>query len=456
MNVFLTIRKMLFGNVARGFILYYLIFMIIGASLLMLPVSVAQGQQLDWVDAFFVSASGLSTTGLSTVDVSTVLSRFGQMVLVGIIQVGGVGLIMMVALFWLIIQKKITFSDRTMLMTDQNQLSRQGIVRFIRNVLIMIFAIEIIAIGIMTTYLYLAGYFPFGDALYHAFFTTISLFVNAGFDIAPDGASFAMYRQDFFMQSLAMTLMFFGAVGFWPLFEIKAWVQSKFTKKRFKFSIFTKVLLLMHFGIWIFSAMVFYVMELGHFLTDKSFVESIYYALFMSLTTRNAGFSTMSVTSLQDSTQAFFMFLMFIGSSPNSAGGGIRTTTILLIIAAVYSFAKGKKQVVIYQRSIKNETVFKSFVVFFIAITLIAFNTLILSITENANLQSIAFEVTSAFGTTGLSLGLSDVISPFGKFVLIFTMFIGRVGILVFLLMFKSQKESSSLASYPEIDMIVG
>ncbi|MFH5881867.1 TrkH family potassium uptake protein [Liberiplasma polymorphum] len=451
------LRKFFFGTSARGFVSTYLFFMFIGASMLRLPISLQSGQSLSWLDALFTSASALSTTGLSTIVVKDTFTIFGQTVLIFIIQFGGIGLIMMVSLFWLIVRKKINFKERTMIMTDQNQLSRQGVVKFVRNVLIMIFTIELVGFILMTTYLFFAGYFPFKEAAFQAFFTTISLFTNAGFDIAPTGDSFAMFKNDYFMQTLGMSLMFMGAMGFWPLYELREFIIAKRKREKFEFSLFAKVLVGMHLLIWIISAVLFMGLEFTHFLSDKAFFEGLYYTLFMTLTTRNAGFSTMNVNDLTSATQVFFVILMFIGSSPNSAGGGIRTTTLLLVILGIRAFAIGRDQVVIKQRSIKHDTVFKSFIVIFVAGSLIAFNLILLTIFEPYSTTHLAFEVASAFGTTGLSMGITQNLTWIGKVVLIVTMFIGRIGILALVLMFKpSAGKVVNIIHYPEMDMIVG
>jgi Trk-type K+ transport system membrane component len=178
--------------------------------------------------------------------------------------------------------------------------------------------------------------------------------------------------------------------------------------------------------------------------------------MFMTLTTRNAGFSTMDINHLTNTTHIMFTLLMFIGSSPNSAGGGIRTTTLLLVILGIRSFATGRDQVTIKRRSIKEETVFKSFIVVFVAAILIAFSLLILSVTEPFTTSALAFEVASAFGTTGLSKGITADLSTIGKAVLVVVMFLGRVGVLAFLLMFQKPNRPSNAVHYPEMDIIVG
>lgn len=455
-----SIRKLFYGTTTRGFVTSYFLFLMLGAALLKLPISIQEGESLSWIDAIFVSVSGMSTTGLSTIVVKDVFTAFGQTVLAFILQFGGIGLIMFVATFWLLSRKKISFRERTMIMADQNQYSRAGIVNFIRNVLVMILSIEIIGFVTMATYLYFAGYFGINEALFQAFFLTISMFTNAGFDISPGGDSLFMYNQDYFMQTLAMTLMILGAIGFWPLAEFKMYIAAKRKKEKYDFSLFTKILVFMHIGLWLSSAIIVFAVEYNGYFADKGIIESIYYSLFMSLTTRNAGFATMSMTDMSDTVQVLFGILMFLGSSPNSAGGGIRTTTLLLTILGIVAFSRGKDSVVLKKKTIKAETVYKSMIVLIGAASLIIFDLLVMSISEvhlieEYGIKAIFFEISSAFGTTGLSLGITPHLTTVGKLVLIVTMFVGRIGILALLLMFKSKKGPSNV-QYPEIDMIVG
>ncbi len=460
-----SIKKIFFGTYVRGFVVSYLLFLLIGATLLKLPISIKDGQSLAWIDAIFVSVSGMSTTGLSTITVKDVFTPFGQTVLAFILQFGGIGLIMLISIFWLLLRRKIGFRERNMIMTDQNQIGKAGIVRFIRNVIIMIFSIELVGFIFMSIILIVnhSDVFTTKEALFQAFFLTISMFTNAGFDISPDqvnAPSLFMYKTDYAMQTLAMVLMVLGAIGFWPLAEFKQWIEAKFRGEKYEFSMFTKILVFMHIGIWLFSAMLVFIIEQNGFLLNDniSLLQGIYHSLFMSLTTRNAGFATMSMNDMTSATQILFGILMFIGSSPNSAGGGIRTTTFLITLLGFTSYARGKDLVIIGKRSLKSETVYKSFLVFIGASSLIILSLFIMTITESAQsfgTMEIFFELASAFGTTGLSLGITSDLSFAGKIVLIIVMFIGRVGILALLLMFRGKGKPANI-SYPEIDMIVG
>jgi len=451
-----NIKRIMFGTYARGFISTYLLVMLVGSLLLKLPWSVQSGVEFAWADALFTAASALSTTGLTTIVVSDTFTLFGQIMLILIIQFGGIGLIMMIAMFWLVVRKRIGFKQRNMIMTDQNQLSRQGIVRFIRNVIIMIFTIEGIAFLLIGTHLYYQGYFPLNEALFQSLFLTISLFTNAGFDIAPNNDSFMMFANDYFMQSIGMLLIILGGVGFWVLAEFKEKINHKRRGEAFTFSLYVKIVVIMHSVLWLGGALFIFLFESQTFLADKSVLESVFYALFMSITTRNAGFSTMDINDFSANTHLLMMVLMFIGASPNSAGGGIRTTTFLVVIFSLIAFARGRNNVIIGKRRLKAHTVHKSFVTIFASAALIVMVLFLVSFVESHAISDLAFEVTSAFGTTGLSLGVTDDLTPFSKIIFSLFMFVGRISVLALLLIFRPKGKKDGLVQYPETDLIVG
>lgn len=437
----------------RTFVTLYAGVTLLGAILLWLPFSQTSGNPLAFIDALFVSVSGVSTTGLSTVTVATRLNSFGQVILLFLIQFGGIGLIMLIGFFWLTTGKTITLNERKLIATDQNQIRTSQVVRLIRETLQILFIIELIMFVIIGSYLYANNYFDLGESFFQAFFLTISLTANAGFDITGD--SLLRYANDYPFQIMAMFLMFVGAVGFWPLVEVKDFIQAKFKRKEFKFSLFAKLLVSMHVILWVVGAILIYAIEAGGALADLTFLESAFASMFMSLTTRNAGFSTIDVSTFSPPTLMMMTALMFVGSSPNSAGGGIRTSTLLLVIGALIAFSQNRKQVIIQKRAIKSATVYKSLLVFIVAITLIIVASFLIMLVEPYGFTEVIFEVTSAFGTTGLSLGITPFLTSVSKTILIAVMFIGRIGIVALLLIFSTQEDTNRIR-YPEIDMIVG
>lgn len=447
--------KLLFGTYVRMIVSYYALFTLLGALLLMLPISVNTNYPLPFIDALFISASGMSTTGLSTVDISSVLSRFGQMILAIILQFGGVGLMLIVAGFFMVVGKRISLRERRMIVTDQNQLHSGGVIRLMKDTLFLIIYIEAFGFILLSMHFYSRHYFPLKEALFQAFFLTISLFTNAGFDITGD--SLVRYANDYYVLSLSMILIFLGAVGFWALVEFKHFVFSKIDHQKFQFSMYVKLIFKMHLGLVLLGAIIIAFFENNLFLKDKSPISRIFYTLFMSLTTRNAGFKILDINQFSQGTKWILNGLMFIGSSPNSCGGGIRTTTFIVVVSTLFAFSTGKKQVILGRKAFKESTIYKSLIIFATATLLIFFSTGLISLfEEDISLHAIIFEVTSAFGTTGLSLGITSSLSFMSKLVLILNMFIGRVGILSFLLFFNDESSIKNRIKYPEYEIIIG
>ena len=260
-------------------------------------------------------------------------------------------------------------------MTDQNQINLSGVVKLVKSVLISFLVIEFIFMIILGNYFYFAGYYPvYWIAMLEGFFTTVSSITNSGFDIT--GASLIPFQNDYFVQTLLMFLMFFGAMGFPVILDIQKYFNCKKTKQRFKFSIYTKLTMITTIILWIVGIIGFYIFEYNHFLADKGLIEGFFYATFNSLSTRNAGFATFDMNAFSTATLTMFCGLMFIGSSPNSSGGGIRTTTFALMVLAILSFARGKQYVNIYGREIETQTVYKSFMIYIVATLIVCLSTL--------------------------------------------------------------------------------
>lgn len=451
------LKKLIFPHHIIGYTFSYLLAILIGSFLLSLPISLQEGVSLRFIDALFTAASAVSVTGLTTIVVGDVFSTFGLIVLLLIIQIGGIGLMFLVGFFWLVTKRKIGFAERNMIMTDQNQFKRSGMVKLIRNVLIVLFWVELTGFLMIAHYLYFADYFTYREALFQGIFLTISLTANAGFDIAPNADSFQMFSGDYFMQTIGMVLMFMGSVGFWVLAELKEFIAAKRKKKPFKFSFFVKMIVKLHIIFILLGAAFIFVFEWNGFLSDKSFIESIYYAFFMSSTTRNAGFSTMDVNDFSTATSMIVMLWMFIGASPNSYGGGIRTTSMVVIVLSIKAFATGKQGVVFAGRKIKDETVQRAFMAFVAALGIVFVGVMILSTQEAASMHKIMFEVMSAYGTTGLSMGITDALTTLSKLTLVVIMFIGRLGILALVMMVRpSYTSKKATHEYPEENIIVG
>lgn len=434
---------------------FYILAVTVATLLLSLPISHKQGVEIPFIDILFTSVSAVSVTGLSTIVISDSLSTLGLIILTVILQLGAVGVMAISTLLWIIIGKKIGLKERRLIMTDQNQTSFQGMVRLIKQIILVLLIIELIGIVILS--IYFLNYFPtVSDAIFHGYFSTISAVTNGGFDIT--GESLIPFRDDYFVQIITMLLIILGAIGFPVLIEIKNFVLTitkKNTRKKFRFSLFTKITSFTFFMLVVAGSLGIYFLDMKHYFDGITWHESLFYALFQSVTTRSGGLSTLDVSLLTEGTQLFMAFLMFIGASPNSAGGGIRTTTFALVILFVLSSVRGKKSIQIFKREIHEEDLSKAISITFVAGLIVFISVLSMMTLENYSLIAIIFEVTSAFGTVGLSMGITEELSTVSKIILMFLMFIGRIGIFTFLLLFKGNKKNSTF-HYPKERIITG
>lgn len=433
--------------------LFYFIAVIAATALLALPAAHQDGADPPFIDILFTAVSALSVTGLSTLTIAETFSTTGATMLAAILQLGGVGVMAVGTFIWMIIGKKIGLKERRLIMADQNQTSFAGIVRLVKEILLVILIIELIGFLILGTYF--LQYFPTAkEAYFQGFFGAISATTNGGFDIT--GQSLVLFKDDYFVQFINMLLIIFGAIGYPVLVEIKEFLFGKGNRANaFRFTLFTKVTTLTFFILVLIGTLFIMLLDIGDFFAGKPWHEVLFYSLFQSVTTRSAGLSTMDVSQLSEPNHLFMSVLMFIGASPSSAGGGIRTTTFALVVIFIITYARGKGNIRLFNREVYEEDLLKAVMVTIIGFIFVFTAMIIISIVEPFDLTEILFEATSAFGTVGLSLGITDNLSTISKIVLMILMFIGRVGIITFLLIFKDNKKSGKYR-YPKEKMIIG
>jgi Trk-type K+ transport system membrane component len=263
------------------------------------------------------------------------------------------------------------------------------------------------------------------------------------------------FANDYFIQSINILLMIFGSIGFPVLIEIKDYFINK-RKKSFRFSLFTKLTTFTFFALIIVGSLCIYIFEFNHFFADKSWHQSLFYSLFQSVTTRNGGLATMDMNEFSTPTLLVLSSLMFIGASPSSVGGGIRTTTFAIMLLAIYSYARGKNSIKVFKREIDPQDVTKAFVVITTAAMICGIAVALLTFLEpKMSFLQLFFEVCSAFGTTGLSMGITADLSIGGKIIIILLMFIGRIGIFSFLFLLRGETKEENY-HYPKERVIIG
>lgn len=431
---------------------YYLLTVLIATLLLSLPGMQQPGVPYSFMDTLFTAFSAVSVTGLTTVNINEIYTTTGIVILMIILQIGGIGIMALGTFLWVFTKRRISLKQRQLIMTDQNQHRLSGLVRMLKQIIIIFFLIEIV--GAIVLGCYFLSYFPtWQEAFLNGLFISVSATTNAGFDLT--GASLQPFSHDYFVQIVNMILIFSGAIGFPVLIEVKDIVKKRLKKEKAHFSLFTKLTTWTYIILFIAGAILFIIFESRGFLQGKAWHESLFYGLFQSISTRSSGLTTLDVTLLTDETLLVLALLMFIGASPSSVGGGIRTTTFALNILFLYNFSRGRRSIQLFHREIHDEDLLKSFVVTLFAVMICFVSFLLLSVSEEQLLLAIIFEVCSAFGTSGMSMGITAELSNFGKMVLMLLMFIGRVGILSFIFIMGGNDKKKSF-HYPKERVIIG
>ncbi|MFC5602213.1 TrkH family potassium uptake protein [Sporosarcina koreensis] len=436
---------------AQVIVFYY--FLAIGFSFLLLnlPGVYLPGVEVSFIDSLFTAVSAVSVTGLTAVDIGGTYSVFGICMIMLVLQLGGIGIMSIGTFFWLLVKKRIGLRERQLIMVDHNQYSLAGVVGLINQIVRIIFLIEVTG-GIILTLYIMRYYDTFSEALLNGMFMAVSATTNAGFDIT--GSSLLPYFDDYFLQTVTMILIVLGAIGFPVLIEVKSFFSKKVPN--FRFSLFTKITTVTFGLLLVWGALLIFILESFHSFKGLSWHEKIFASLFHSVSSRSAGLTTYDITQFSDATDIFISSLMFIGASPSSVGGGIRTTTFAIALLFLINFARGNNVINIFRREIKLIDVYRSYAVILLAAVMVMTALLILLITEkNVPVVALLFEITSAFGTCGMSLGITSDLSVIGKLIIMVLMFIGRVGLISFLYTLGG-KTNKIPYTYPKERVIIG
>jgi len=436
---------------AQAIVSYYFLAIAFSVMLLNLPGTYQKGVHVAFIDSVFTAVSAVSVTGLSVINISETYTTFGIVMLMVILQLGGIGIMSLGTFIWLIVGKKIGLRERQLIMIDHNQHSLSGVVHLIIEIIKILLLIELIGALILTLY-FTQFYDTFSEALLQGLFSSVSATTNGGFSITEN--SLTQFHNDYFVQIINMILIILGAIGFPVLIEIKAFLSNK--KKDFRFSLFTKITTVTFGLLLIIGTVVILALEMFNSFKGMSWHESLFTAMFHSVSSRSGGLVTVDITEFSQGTNIFMSALMFIGASPSSVGGGIRTTTFAIAILFLINFARGKDEIQIFNREIQLIDVFRSYAVIILAIFMVLFATIALSISEpTLPITAIVFEITSAFGTCGMSLGITDDLSNFGKILIMVLMFIGRVGLISFLFTIGGRRTKTKY-HFPKERVIIG
>lgn len=425
----------------------FILVIIIGGILFSLPISSAYGESIEVIDAFFMSASAVCVTGLAPIEnVGANLSVFGKVTLAILIQIGGLGFVTIATFVLTLLGVKIGINERFLLKEALNQNSASGLVKLIKRIVIITFSIEFI--GFIINIIAFWKDYPFWEVIGISAFHAISAFNNAGFDILGYETNLMPYANDLLLNLNTSILIILGGIGFVVIHDV---IKNRHWNK---LTIHSRIVIKISLILIIFGTVLLK-------LTEQNNITWLQ-AYFQSVTSRTAGFSTVDFTTFKDVSILLIIVLMFIGASPMSTGGGIKTTTFYTMVKSVFSFSQGKTTIT-YKRKISEDTKLKAFTLTVLAITAIIIVTFLLLVIEgnNANhplnFTKALFEATSAFGTVGLSMGVTPYLMPASKFVLILMMYFGRLGPLtIFSLWNRNWNKPNNIVEYIPEKIIIG
>ncbi len=433
---------------------------VVGTLILMLPISSADGSWTSLIDALFTAASSVCVSGLAVVDTCTYWSLFGQIVILIMIQLGGLGIISFTTLLFILIGKRITLKDRLVVMDSFNLSTLSGLIRFLFEIFKITFFMELIG-----ALFYLVRFIPrFGliKGVWVSLFISVSAFCNSGLDIIGSN-SFAEYVRDPYINIVTMLLVVSGGIGFIVWWDVKR-VLGLLIRKSIhlddvwvRMSVHSKIVIIMTAILIFGGAAMYFVLEYNNMKTIGSFTlpEKLMMCLFQSVNTRTAGFSVISQSELTDAATFLTMILMFIGGSPVGTAGGIKTTTVAVVMLEAWSMIKGRENTVVFNRTIPVLTMRKGIMVLCISILcLFAFTTLLLAV-NTGDFKDIVFETVSALGTAGLTRDFTDKLSLAGRVIIIICIYLGRIGPVSLAIAFSS-KNTKLAGQYKEEDITVG
>jgi Trk-type K+ transport system membrane component len=432
-------------------VFYYFLAIAFSLLLMNLPGVYLPGVEVSFINSLFTAVSAVSVTGLTPISIGDTYSVFGICMLMLVLQIGGIGIMSIGTFFWLLVKKRIGLRERQLIMVEHNQYNLAGLVHLIREIIKIIILIEIIGGLIFTAYI-MRFYDSFSEALLNGMFMSVSATTNAGFTLTE--TSLTQYFNDYFVQTLTMILIILGAIGFPVLIEVKSYFSKKVP--HFRFSLFTKITTVTFGFLLVFGTVMIFILESMHSFKGMAWHEKLFTALFHSVSSRSGGLTTYDVTKFSEATDIFISALMFIGASPSSVGGGIRTTTFAIAVLFLINFARGNEVINVFKRQIKLIDVFRSYAVIILALLMVMTALLILLITEpGVPVVALLFEITSAFGTCGMSLGITSELSDTGKVIIMLLMFIGRVGLISFLFTLGGKTKKLNY-HYPKERVIIG
>lgn len=413
----------------------------IGGLILSTPYVTRNGKATGIIDAFFVAASASCVTGLTPVNTAYHWNSLGHVVIIILIQIGGLGIMSLATLIPLLLRKKIGLKSRQILKEQFNIDSLSGMINLFKYVLLFTILTEVL--GAIFLAIRFVPQYGFGKGMWFSIFHSISAFCNAGFDILGD--SIYPLRSDALVNTTIMLLVIIGGLGFMVTSEI-------YYRKNFqKLSTHSKLVILITIALILVGALGFYFLESieGGVLEGEGFKGSIFESFFQSVVARTAGFYSVNLSKIKESTALLLICLMFIGGSPGSTAGGIKTTTFGVLVIATISVIKKEKEPIIFKRSISDQSIKKALSIFLISLAIVILVSFVISVTDGFRFIDILYETVSALATVGASRGITESLSNIGKVLIGLCMYLGRIGPMTMALAF-GLKAEDKMIKYPE------
>jgi trk system potassium uptake protein TrkH len=424
---------------------------LVGTVLLMLPIATQDQQGAGLVDALFTATSAVCVTGLTVLDTPTYFSAVGQVFIMGLMQVGGLGIMTFSTFLAITLRRRLGVQDRMVMQGLLDESNIETLKLMIVGILKMTFMIESIG-ALMLTWAWYTEMHDLRRALYLGVFHSIAAFNNAGFALFTD--NLMPYRGHVLINLVITTLIILGGLGFTVIFSLPDLCISR-RRRVPRVSCHTKLVLATTTILLAVGTCVFFLAEYSKTMAGFSWTERLLASYFLAVTPRTAGFNTVDTASLTDLSLFITIILMFIGASPASTGGGVKTSTFALLVLSIRSILRYREEVEIFYRTVPREIVHRALVIITLSFSLINLFTIMLLLTEDIPFLKAMFEVVSAFGTVGLSMGLTPQLTAAGKVIIVVVMFIGRVGPLTMGLALGEQREKARFA-YPAERVMVG
>lgn len=428
----------------------FFIVILIGGFILSLPISSVDGNYTNFLDSLFTSTSAVCVTGLITIDTGTYWSLFGQWVILLLIEIGGLGFMSLTTFIAVLLGKKITLRDRLIMQEAMNTFKIEGIIKMVQYVLGFTLIVQLVGALILSSQF--IPQFGLGKGIFYSIFHSVSAFCNAGFDLNGNFSSLTSYASNSIVLLTLSLLIIIGGLGFTVVLEINNY------KKRKRISINSKIVLVVTASLVIAGTllMLFFEYKNPETIGMMSIKDKIVNAYFAAVTPRTAGFNSISTDGMTMAGKFLTIILMFVGGSPGSTAGGLKTTTIGILVITVICVLTGKEETEAFGRRFSKETVYKSFTIVFVGVMWVVGVTLLLTINEpEQSFINLFYEATSAFGTAGLSTGVTQEIGTFSKIILMISMYIGRVGPLTVLFAIINRKKRTGY-KYPEGKILIG